>query len=205
MLGSFEGRSNFTTWLTRIAANCALDQLRSRRRRDAALTPALEGAGRRWAISAAAILLLTVGFLAGRRWQPIGRSPVPSLAADEGDRILLAAVAEHLQRSEMLILEYVHSHRGPDSARRAQVWAEALVAANRLYRQVALAHREQAMTSMLDELEPVLVEIEHSSDDQPGESLAQRIQSKDVLFKIRVVESQIEQRRITTTQTSWKL
>jgi hypothetical protein len=74
-----------------------------------------------------------------------------------------------------------------------------------LYRQVALAHREQAMASMLDELEPVLVEIEHSSDDQPGESLAQRIQSKDVLFKIRVVESQIEQRRITTTQASWKL
>jgi RNA polymerase sigma-70 factor (ECF subfamily) len=45
MLGSFEGRSNFTTWLTRIAANCALDQLRSRRQHDAALAPALDGAG----------------------------------------------------------------------------------------------------------------------------------------------------------------
>ena len=45
MLGSFEARSNFSTWLTRIAANCALDQLRSRRRRDAALAPALDGDG----------------------------------------------------------------------------------------------------------------------------------------------------------------
>ncbi len=105
----------------------------------------------------------------------------------------------------MLILEFVHSDRGPDSAQRAQLWAESLVAANRLYRQVALAHREQGMASVLDELEPVLVEIEHSSSDQPAEALAERIQSKDVLFKIRVVEAQIEQRRIATTQASWKL
>src|SRR5713226_4774487 len=45
MLGSFEARSNFSTWVTRIAANRALDQLRSRRRRDAALAPALDGDG----------------------------------------------------------------------------------------------------------------------------------------------------------------
>ena len=160
---------------------------------------------RAWAISAAAVFLLTVGFLVGRTWHPLGKSAVPSLAADAGDRILLAAVAEHLQRSQMLILEYVHSDRGPDSAQRAQLWAESLVAANRLYRQVALAQREQAMASVLDELEPVLVEIEHSSSDQPAETLAERIQSKGVLFKIRVVEAQIDQRRTTTTQASWKL
>ncbi len=139
------------------------------------------------------------------RLHPLGKPAAPALAADTGDRILLAAVAEHLQRSQMLILEYVHSDRGPASAQRAQVWAESLVAANRLYRQVALAHREQAMASVLEELEPVLVEIEHSSSDQPAETLAERIQSKDVLFKIRVVEAQIDQRRITTTQASWKL
>ena len=160
---------------------------------------------RAWAISAAALFLLAVGFLAGRTWHPLGKPAVPSVAADAGDRILLAAVAEHLQRSQMLILEYVHSDRGPDSAQRAQLWAESLVAANRLYRQVALAQREQAMASVLDELEPVLVEIEHSSSDQPAETLAERIQSKDVLFKIRVVEAQIDQRRITATQASWKL
>jgi len=160
---------------------------------------------RAWAISAAAVLLLTVGFLAGRVWHPLGKSNIPSPAADAGDRILLAAVAEHLERSQMLLLEYVHSDRGPESAQRAQVWAESLVAANRLYRQVALAHREQALASVLDELEPVLVEIEHSSSDQPAEALAERIQSKDVLFKIKVVETQIEQRKLTTTQKTWKL
>lgn len=32
-LGAFESRANFSTWLYRIAANCAYDQLRSRARR----------------------------------------------------------------------------------------------------------------------------------------------------------------------------
>jgi RNA polymerase sigma-70 factor (ECF subfamily) len=41
-LGKFDSRSKFTTWLHSIAANCALDLLRSRRRRREAVEPAGE-------------------------------------------------------------------------------------------------------------------------------------------------------------------
>jgi RNA polymerase sigma-70 factor (ECF subfamily) len=47
-LSSFGARSSFSTWLTRIAANCARDHVRSRRRRTAALgnAPVPEGGSR---------------------------------------------------------------------------------------------------------------------------------------------------------------
>src|SRR6186713_76869 len=38
-LGRFEARSEVRTWLTRIAVNCAIDYLRSSRRREAAFDP----------------------------------------------------------------------------------------------------------------------------------------------------------------------
>ena len=38
-LGRFEARSDIRTWLTRIAFNCAIDHLRSSRRREAAYDP----------------------------------------------------------------------------------------------------------------------------------------------------------------------
>lgn len=42
-IGSFDGRAAFTTWLTRIAINTCLDQLRSRRRAGARVEPVPEG------------------------------------------------------------------------------------------------------------------------------------------------------------------
>jgi RNA polymerase sigma-70 factor (ECF subfamily) len=39
-LGRFEARSELRTWLTRVAVNCAIDHLRSSRRREAAYDPA---------------------------------------------------------------------------------------------------------------------------------------------------------------------
>jgi RNA polymerase sigma-70 factor, ECF subfamily len=39
-LGRFEARSEVRTWLTRIAVNCAIDYLRSSKRREAAFDPA---------------------------------------------------------------------------------------------------------------------------------------------------------------------
>jgi RNA polymerase sigma factor (sigma-70 family) len=38
-LGRFEARSEVRTWLTRIAVNCAIDYLRSSKRREAAFDP----------------------------------------------------------------------------------------------------------------------------------------------------------------------
>jgi hypothetical protein len=158
-----------------------------------------------WAFPAAALLLVTLGFLVGRTTKPQGELNRAPIARNGRDRILLAAVGEHLQRSEILIAEYVHSEHRPEAEERARAWAESLVNANRLYRQAALAHHEEALANVLDELEPVLIEIEHSSSGQAEDSLVQRIQSKGVLFKIQVTESQIEQRSMAANKQSWSL
>src|ERR1035438_1813561 len=44
-LGKFDDRASFGTWLYRIAANCSLDLVRSRKRRGEHLTPATDANG----------------------------------------------------------------------------------------------------------------------------------------------------------------
>jgi hypothetical protein len=73
-----------------------------------------------------------------------------------------------------------------------------LAAANRLYRQAAVRAGEPAVASVLDDLERVLVEIAHSpqpaSSDEIGR-LRQRIESKGLLLKVRVIGSQVREKQ----------
>jgi len=76
--------------------------------------------------------------------------------------------------------------------------AEQLVSANRLYRQTALSTGDAAMASVLDELERVLVDVAASpstvtQDDL--DSVRRRIESKELIFKVRVVSSQVRDRQ----------
>jgi hypothetical protein len=71
--------------------------------------------------------------------------------------------------------------------------AEELVAFNRIYRQTALQHGDDRLATLLADLEPVLLEIAHSerklSADEAA-ALQKRIDSKGLLFKVRVVTAQ---------------
>jgi hypothetical protein len=75
--------------------------------------------------------------------------------------------------------------------------AEDLVSENRLYRQTAARAKNKSVTSLLDELERVLVEIAHEPSKLTGPELAsikQRIEAQGIVFKVRVVGSQMNQR-----------
>jgi hypothetical protein len=75
--------------------------------------------------------------------------------------------------------------------------ADTLVNANRLYRQTAVANGNNGMASVLDDLEPVLLEIARGPDRLSSaelEALRQRIESQGLLFKIRVIGSQMRER-----------
>lgn len=136
----------------------------------------------RWALTgAAAALLLAVGFFAGRIW------PRPE-AQDGRERILLAAVADHLERSERLLVEVSNAEEaGGLEAGRA--WARDLLAANRLYRQSAGQGGNPRIAALLDELEPFLLELAHAEE---MDDLRQRIDDRALLFKVRVVSHRLE-------------
>lgn len=141
----------------------------------------------RWALTgAAAALLLAVGFYAGRL------SPRPE-APDGRERILLAAVAEHLERSERLLVEVSNTGAGELEAERA--WARDLLAANRLYRQSTGQGKNPRLAALLGELEPFLLELAHAPEETPAgemDDLRRRIEDRALLFKVRVVSHRLE-------------
>ncbi len=150
-----------------------------------------------WALAPAAAALLLAAFLAGRFTQPVSK---PSLAGNQvRERILLVAVGDHLDRSQMVLAELSNAPDGKgkvDISGERQL-AEDLLDNNRLYRQTARSTGDTAVASVLDDLERVLLEVAHSpsevSKDQ-FDRLRQQIEERGLLFKVRVVGSQVRER-----------
>jgi len=164
--------------------------------------------GRAWTRLAlpllAAAAALVVAFQVGRHWP--AALPTPGAApatADKGgrDRILLVAVGDHLERTQMLLVELSNAsgERATDIGAERRQAAE-LVSANRLYRQAAEQADEPAVASLLEELERVLVEVARGPETLQPAALAQlqkRIESRGLLFKVRVLESHVRQKQKT--------
>jgi ElaB/YqjD/DUF883 family membrane-anchored ribosome-binding protein len=140
------------------------------------------GPGRSWrriAIAASFAASLVLAFLLGRQARPP--------AEDVRERILLVAVGDHLERSEVLLLDLLNAD-DPE----APAEAEELLAENRLYRQAALRAGDGGVASLLDELERVLVEAAAAPDGGNGlEELRRRIESRGLVLKIRRVGSRL--------------
>lgn len=142
---------------------------------------------RPWALAASVLVLVAGAFVVGRA---TSRPPEAPLTADARRRILLVAVGDHLERSRMVLLEYVNA--GPEEAGGAheRAWAEELVASNRLYRQTASRSGEPGVAEILDQLERVLLEIANSpapATPEAREALRRRIDSEGILFKIEII------------------
>lgn len=156
----------------------------------------------RWAAAAAAFAALMVGaFYAGRQSQhsPAGK-PATLASADPQahERILLVAVGDYLERSQTVLIELSNAHaKGPLDISAEQERAEDLVNENRLYRQTAAHTGNTAVASVLDDLDRVLLDITHApSTISPGEleKLRQRLEADGILFKVRVMGSNVRSR-----------
>ena len=95
---------------------------------------------RSWVPAAAMALLIVAAFVIGRHF-PTTTNNAPAIQATntaaQRERILLVALSDHLDRSQVLLLELRHAPNGNELAvHRAS--AEELIASNRLYRQAAL-------------------------------------------------------------------
>ena len=174
-------------WAKLRAAARPRQSRRSNRRRSC---PSGGGPGRSVAGFAALAAALVLAFLLGRRFPA---EPQP-LAAEVRERVLLVAVGEHLERSQMVLVELANAPAGEVldvSAQRAV--ADELVTSGRLYREAAVRTGDPALVAVLEELERVLVEVAAGPAAlQPAdlERLQQRIESRGLLFKVRVVGTQ---------------
>ena len=80
--------------------------------------------------------------------------------------------------------------------------AEDLLDENRLYRQTALQEGDTGLANVLDELERVLLDVAHSPQTvTPAQfkSIRQRIDNDGLLFKVRVMAKEIQQRENVRT------
>jgi hypothetical protein len=157
----------------------------------------------RWAFSIAAMAaLLVAAFLAGRSYPR--QATAPQVAADPQarERVLLVAVGDYLDRSQMMLVELANSSsRGSLDISPEQERAQDLISETRLYRQTAAATDNTAVSGILDELERVLLDIARGpSHLSPAEleKFRARLEAEGILFKIRIVNSNVRSRQDVT-------
>jgi hypothetical protein len=156
----------------------------------------------RQVVPAALLAAFIIGaFLVGRYATGPDSSPVAGISERARRQILLVAVADHLERSQLVLVELLNapSQESADmSAQRPQVGD--LLTDTRLYRTSAAESGNVLIADVLDELERVLIELRHSPEQMsPGDidRLRQSLDEQGTLFKIRVLNSQIRQQQQT--------
>lgn len=159
----------------------------------------LFGAQQKWALAGAMVVLLAAAFLAGRFWprpgQQIAQQP-PSQVNPQ--RVVLVAVGDHLERSQMLLVEIMNADgKGPIDFSSEQAQARDLLDSNHLYRVSSQQTGDPQVARLLDQLGRVLAEIANGpAEVSPGdlEQVRHTIQSEGLLFKVRVVGSEVNSR-----------
>jgi hypothetical protein len=158
---------------------------------------------RRLMLAGSVAALLLVAFLAGRFTREIPRDTTTAAAdASIAERVLVVAVVDHLDRSQMVLLEVMNSDvESAGELVAEQTLARELVSANRLYRQSAVQTGDGSTGDVLDELERTLLEIANTPVDASRDeldALRARIASRGLIFKVRVVHSEMQERERQT-------
>jgi hypothetical protein len=166
--------------------------------------------GFRWALGVAATLaLIASAFVAGR----LSMRPEPAVAAPTraavntsdpqlARRVLLLSVADHLERSDRVLTDIMNAPEADISVE--QQWADDLIAANRLYRQDSIDANEASVADVLDELERTLLDVVHRPSESPADldQIRRRIDSAALLFKVRVLTTELRQRQLAPDAAS---
>jgi hypothetical protein len=153
----------------------------------------------KWAVAGAVAVLLVTAFLIGRYGPGHNVSPGPNNTnAANPQRVVLVAVGDHLEHSQMLLVEIMNTDAKDNvDLSSEQRQARDLLDANHLYRVSAQRSGDPQVERLLDELGRVLTEIANSPSDLSAGDLQQirsRIQSEGLLFKVRVVGSEVNSR-----------
>jgi hypothetical protein len=165
---------------------------------------------RGWTKWLAAAAMLIVAFIGGLLWNRSNTGPVhianqptsnptvePTTAStqQQRDRILLVVVGDHLDDSERMLVELTNITASDNiDVSTEQQRAEELLVSNRLYRSTALDRGEDRVATLLDELEPLLMQIAHGPSQLTPDELRKvqkRVEAKGLVFKLRVLRADV--------------
>ena len=132
-------------------------------------------------------------------------TPAATQAADADThrkRVLLTAVSDHIEQSELVLVELANA-TAPNASGALDVslernTADDLVSAGRLYRETARQTGDLQLASLLDELEMVLMEIARGPEAlsaQQLEDLRTQIDDQELIFKLRVLAAEVKARQ----------
>jgi hypothetical protein len=160
------------------------------------------------ALVGAMAAMIVGAFVAGLLLAPLGPGPTApqqalDLPLDAGGRVRLAAIGDHLEMSERVLLDLVNADGQSVDVSGQQASASDLIDANRLYRQAAERAGDQGVASLLDELERNLLEIVNGpSTLTPAELEAVRVRldAAALLFKVRILSTELRERELASSQ-----
>jgi hypothetical protein len=173
----------------------------------------------RLALAGAAAAIVLAAFIAGLSWPRADRTsqpanalvdPAPSTApgpSDAGERVRVAAVSDHLEQSERVLLDFVNAYGTADQpadVSSQQQWAADLIDANRLYRDASTAAGDDTVAAVLDELERHLLELVHGPATLTPQELDQirlRLDAAALLFRVRVLSDHLREREFVASPT----
>ena len=162
-----------------------------------------------WALAGGVAALVFAAFIAGRV-SSVDPAPgsTPGLMASDiyPDRVLQAEMGDHLDRTSMMLVELANADSDhADVLAGEQNRAVDLVAANRLIRQSAEQSGDVMIADVLEDLERVLMEIANAPTNASSNELTDlqtRITDEDLLFRLRVIASEMRQRTLNDRATS---
>lgn len=145
--------------------------------------------------------LLVAAFFAGRfstNSRPPAMVAADMISDQARQQILLVALGDHLERSQMVLMEIANARPGDKiDMRLARQRAQDLVSENRLYRQTAVLAGNSEFNGLLDELERVLTDIANGPSQLSStelEEIQSRIENRGLIFKVRVVGTNLQQK-----------
>jgi len=154
-----------------------------------------------WALAGGVAALVLAAFVAGRfsGGGAVVTTPNATVVASvEPQRVLQTAVDDHLDRTQMMLVELANADvDGADVLAGEQARAGDLVAANRVILQSAMQSGDAQVIDILEDLERVLLEVANAPANATSNDLTDlqsRITREDLLFRLRVIASEMRQR-----------
>ena len=155
------------------------------------------------AVGAALAACLMLAFNAGR---DRGRADEQILSAAQAkQRVLLTALSDHLGRSRVTLVELKNRDASAADLVALQAAADNLINASRLFRAAAERAGEAQVAGVMEETERLLIRFAAADPKDAGAELAglrKRVESRDLLFRLQVMEAQIEKREQSIASSS---
>lgn len=145
-------------------------------------------------VAACLIVLIAVAFLAGRYWG--SENPVERAGSTRpGERMLALVLQDHLDRSQILLLELAHYTEDPaETVGELRKEARDLLSLNRIYRRAAQNTGSDFIEQTLETLERTLLQVANVPPNLPDGDfrlLLTRLDTRDLLTSLQLVRRKL--------------